>query len=154
VPWILSQCRDPATRFLASRAPSSDSRAARIDERALQSRCEVAPLIVGEELAEQELAAVCGEPQLRPPVRPFAEQHARPEWVEIEALPTSARVHPRHSQLLARNVDQLEKPAGAVVELEGEIDEKDIEAEEACYGPGSHHKKLHAENEADDDHGC
>src|SRR5690606_40588454 len=92
-----------------------DSRPPCLDQGAFQGRGKIPPLIISEELSEQQLPTMSGKAQLCAPVRPFAKEHAGPERVELKALSTAAGMDTCDNKLLSRDVDQLEQSTSAVV---------------------------------------
>src|SRR5262245_25447875 len=117
---------------------SPDARAATgVMQRSLESRGESAPLSVGKKAGKCELAALGQEAQIRAPVRPLAQADARPVGVAIEPLAPSRGMDPRPGEERRSELDRLVEAAGAVVEPEGEIDEGNIEPEEAHHRPGA-----------------
>src|SRR6187200_3408520 len=109
--------RDWANRPVSCAYRLNSRTAASIDQRAPQRAGELAALVVGQEAAEDQLLALGNESQVRAPVRPFAQIHARPVGVAVELLAPPGWVHTRPRQLGGGKLDGLVEACRAIVEL-------------------------------------
>src|SRR6187399_3243263 len=104
--------RDWANRPVSCAYRLNSRTTSSIDQRPPQRAGELAALVVRQEAAEDQFLALRDEPQVRAPIRPFAQVHARPVGVAVELLAPPGRVHARPDQLGGGELDRLVEAPG------------------------------------------